>query len=88
MTHFFVGAVCRELVEPCRGGLEEVDACKVWAGLEEVDACKVWAGLRCAEDMLSDEMAVPVAMRTNSFSLDSAQRHTAIHCLELTDSLR
>ena len=45
-------------------------------------------GLRCAEDMLSDEMAVPVAMRTNSFSLDSAQRDTAIHCLELTDSLR
>ena len=76
MTHFFVGAVCRELVEPCRGGLEEVDA------------CKVWAGLRCAEDMLSNEMAVPVAMRTNSFSLDSAQRDTAIHCLELTDSLR
>ena len=53
--------LCREEAEPGR----------VWEGLEEEETWRVWAGLRYAVAMLSDDMASPVEMRTNSLSLDS-----------------
>ena len=43
----------------------------MWEGLEEEETWRVWAGLRYAVAMLSDDMASPVEMRTNSLSLDS-----------------